>query len=212
VAAAVRKRRNVIDEQKIKRMPVAGWGRFERPFRGESVCGDATVVRVVSNRHVFLLADGLGHGPDASRSARLVASTVAGLPSVPLRDLFFACELALRGERGVAMSALDLGPAGATFAGVGNVELYGPPSRPRPMSVPGVLGRPGRMFREQTIEVRARDRWVLASDGLRARDMSVALEATAALDPAAAAARLVELAGREDDDASVLVIDFGAPA
>jgi hypothetical protein len=50
-------------------------------------------------------------------------------------------------------------------------------------------------------------RWVLASDGLRRRAAASGVKETRKLEVEAAAARLIELAGR-DDDAAVLVVDW----
>ena len=47
----------------------------ERSARGQSVCGDATLVRQAAGTTTIAMADGLGHGPAAAEAA--VAREVA---------------------------------------------------------------------------------------------------------------------------------------
>ena len=184
-----------------------------RSHEGFTSNGDAVVVAVQGLVQLFALIDALGHGPDAAVSARRAVETLQGNPALTLKELFLSCDRSVVGLRGVVLSALQVRPEGVSFAGVGNVELYGPPDAPRPPCVSGTLGRGLKVFREYAVEVVPGQRWVLVSDGIRARDMVKALAAVAGLDPASAAQELVKLAGRPDDDASALIMDFteGAP-
>src|SRR5205807_2092638 len=103
------------------------------------------------------------------------------------------------------------GPA-VTFAGVGNVELAGPPDVSRPPCMPGVLGSGRLHLRPALLPVAPGLRWGLVSDGIRQRDLRAAWDFAAALSPDAAARYVIERASRSDDDASVLVLDFDAEA
>ncbi len=129
-------------------------------------------------------------------------------PAQPLKALFVACDQALAGLRPIVLSALQIRDGLVYFAGIGNVDVYGPPHVSRPPTVSGTVGTGLRGFREHALEVQAGHRWVLVSDGLRARDMAKSLSAVSDLEPQRAAQQLLELAGRADDDASALIIDF----
>lgn len=179
-----------------------------RPYKGLQSCGDSAVVRENNGVSVFALIDALGHGPDAAKSAKALAAHIEANVDRPMRDIFDRAAKALQGLRGAVMSMIRVDQHTAVFAGVGNVELYGPPGVSRPITSPGVLGGAFKLFKEQTLPIESGQRWVLASDGLKARDLPKGLEQTRSMPPSDAAAKLIELAGRDNDDAGVVVIDF----
>jgi hypothetical protein len=183
-----------------------------RPCAGFASCGDATAVLQRDGRSLFLLLDALGHGPDAERSAQQACSALHARSPSSLAEAFAVVDQALAGMREVVMAGIQLDREGARFAGVGNVELLGPPDAARPASQVGRVGRGLPALRETVLPLAAGARWVLASDGLRPRLLRAAWEATRPLPPAEAALRMIALAGRDDDDASALVLDLeGGP-
>jgi phosphoserine phosphatase RsbX len=184
-----------------------------RSAEGFGSSGDAAAAFRESGSQLFCVVDALGHGPDAQKSADVAMATVRANCGRSLQEIFAACDRALVGLRGAVMSLIQQRDEGASFAGVGNVELFGPKGVSRPACVPGVLGRGFniKQLRESRLPAETGHRWALASDGLRAREVPRALEHAAGLPPVQAAASLIELAGRTDDDASVLVMDFVEP-
>jgi hypothetical protein len=183
-----------------------------RAHEGFSSCGDAVYAQEQDGAHVFALIDALGHGPDAERSARAACAVLAGLGTPELRDAFLACDAGLSGLREVVMAMVRFDARGAHFGGIGNVEIIGPAEVARPASQVGRVGRGLRSLREVALPAAAGQRWVLASDGIRPRALRGALEASAALPPEEAAQQILALAGRTDDDASVLVLDLAEVA
>jgi phosphoserine phosphatase RsbX len=185
---------------------------FVRPYPGLSSSGDAALCLQgpEEGSGIYLVVDALGHGPDAAQSADRVTEVLRAAPPPSLWELFVVCDQALRGLREVVMSAIRFsGPEGtAWFAGIGNVEVIGGATARRPAATPGRVGRGLRSFREWPLHVEAGHRWVLASDGVRSRDLRRAFDAVVGLDAAEAAQQIVNAAGREDDDASALVLDF----
>lgn len=179
-----------------------------RPHPGFESCGDAALCLSQGAAQLFVVVDALGHGPDAAKSAARVSELLKGLGSPALREAFESADRGLAGLREVVMSAIRVENGVAQFAGVGNVELFGPAEVSRPAPQVGRLGRGLRPLREATLPVQAGQRWALASDGLRHREMRRALDETRRLPMGEAADRLLELVGRADDDASVLLIDF----
>jgi hypothetical protein len=82
---------------------------------------------VVVPRHDDVLVatiDALGHGPEAARVASRAADCVREHATNDLRLLLERCHAALRGSRGVALSAayLDAAESSLSWVGVGNVE------------------------------------------------------------------------------------------
>jgi hypothetical protein len=189
-----------------------GWridaGSTVRPLPGDAFSGDAVFTWSDGARGVFAVVDALGHGSIAEASARLAVATLRRHAGKPLGELFVQVHAALEGKRGVVMSAIHVDAETVTFAGVGNVELAAPPDTSRPPCTPGIVGN-GRLYlRPSRLEVTRGARWGLVSDGIRQRDLRAAWEAAAPLAPEQAAKAVLERAARDDDDASVLVMDF----
>lgn len=183
-------------------------GRALRSARGFTACGDAVFAWSVGGAGLFAVVDALGHGSDAAASARIAADVLARSCRRPLAEIFQGCDRALAGHRAVVMSAIQLREGRILFAGIGNVELWGPPAVSRPPTSSGVVGRGLHRVREWELAVEGGQRWVLASDGLQRRAAAKAIEETRALAVEDAAAKILELAGREDDDVGVVVVDW----
>ncbi|OJH35175.1 ATP-binding SpoIIE family protein phosphatase [Cystobacter ferrugineus] len=141
------------------------------PMQGEEVCGDAWSQDLKDGRSVFLVADGLGHGPDAARASRaaVVSFLEQGTPDVT--ELLKGSHGELRSTRGaaVALASLRPGDARLDFAGVGNIAasvLSPQGSMQRMVSMNGTLGH--QMHRVQSFSYT----WspdsvlVMCSDGL----------------------------------------------
>lgn len=183
-------------------------GRALRSARGFSTCGDAVFAWTVEGAALFAVVDALGHGAPAAVSARIVAEVLARSCRRPLTEIFQGCDRALAGNRAVVMSAIQLREGRVLFAGIGNVEIWGPPDVSRPPTSAGVVGRGLRRVREWELAVEDGQRWVLASDGLQRRAAAKAIQETRALPADDAAVKILELAGREDDDVGVVVVDW----
>ena len=178
------------------------------PFEGLTSCGDAAVVAQAEGVQLFAGIDGLGHGPDAEKSALAVAQVVRDAAAAPLSEVFARAHGALAGLRGAVMSAIRLHDGVATFAGVGNVEVFGPEGCARPVSMPGTLGSGRYRFREFPLSVSAGQRWVLASDGVHPKAMTAALKLFAQRPVAQAVVELVGLVGRSNDDVCAVLIEL----
>jgi negative regulator of sigma-B (phosphoserine phosphatase) len=184
-------------------------GGAQRSARGFSACGDATFIWSREPAGLFAVVDALGHGPEAAVSARIATGVLARSAGRPLPEIFLECDRALSGRRAVVLSAIQVREDDVLFAGIGNVEVYGPPGVPRPPTTAGMVGRGGmRTVREWRLAVEDGHRWVLVSDGISRRAAAGALRDAQPLPAEEAAARILQLAGREDDDAAVVVVDW----
>jgi anti-sigma regulatory factor (Ser/Thr protein kinase) len=94
------------------------------PKPGETVCGDAWGMEVTAEGATFLLADGLGHGPDAARAASLAAEVLHGRASEKAIRILDLVHGKLRPTRGAAVAVMRDEPATGeiAFAGVGNIS------------------------------------------------------------------------------------------
>jgi anti-sigma regulatory factor (Ser/Thr protein kinase) len=93
------------------------------PYPGQTECGDSwahfsegPITRVV-------VADGLGHGPEAAVASRAATDVFRRNRQLPLTELLARCHEALAATRGAAMAVaeIDRGTGVLRYAGVGNI-------------------------------------------------------------------------------------------
>ncbi|MFJ8630767.1 SpoIIE family protein phosphatase [Streptomyces sp. NPDC093568] len=196
-------------------LPVRAGG-VNIPLAGGEFSGDAWACVRASERVTVLLADGLGHGPQAARASTAAVEALRQAPHLPPPELLRRLHGALRDTRGaaVAVAQLDLGARKLSFAGVGNVgvRLRRGDSWQGLVSHPGIIGShfPAHLPRHQ-------EAWtddcllVLHSDGLPSRwSPGPAVDAHSSLDPAVTAASIVRDASSSArpvrDDTAVVVL------
>jgi len=177
---------------------------------GERVSGDGWSVSIDGGTAEVMVADGLGHGPDAAAAAD-AALHAFDQPRPPGAGRFIEhAHKALRGTRGaaVAMARLDAEAGRIRFAGAGNVIgriLSGVTDRTL-LTQNGTAGVQLRTHvQEQEIEWPAHALLLLFSDGVQSRwqlDEPSLLQR----DPALVAAFVIWKFCRGRDDATVVVI------
>jgi anti-sigma regulatory factor (Ser/Thr protein kinase) len=179
------------------------------PKRGESECGDVWALQHLGGGGWrALVADGLGHGPDAHEAARKVAEGVTASPTGAAQAMVNA-HLAARPTRGAAAAVVELEAAREVrFSGVGNVAavLLGDGSTHSMVSINGTLGQGVVRPREFTYSVPAGGLMVLASDGLASRWSLDAYPGLQARHPALVAGVLYRDHSRQRDDVTVVAV------
>lgn len=138
---------------------------------GEETCGDQWGVETCGEAETVVLADGLGHGPDAARAANTAVETLEREPDLAPGELIEAMHLALRATRGAAVAAarLDRGRGIVTYAGLGNIsgKISAPGERERHMvSINGTAGLECRKIQEFTYPWPQGALVILHSDGI----------------------------------------------
>jgi anti-sigma regulatory factor (Ser/Thr protein kinase) len=141
------------------------------PRSGESECGDAWALARVGDQHVLIVADGLGHGPDAAKASRQAITTFHSRLTLPPADLLGEIHLALRSTRGaaVAVAALDPAKREIRYAGVGNIAgaiVTGDETRSM-VSHNGTVGHEMRKAQEFTYAWPQGALVIMHSDGLQ---------------------------------------------
>lgn len=93
------------------------------PLAGEELPGDAWAMVDAGPIRRVVVADGVGHGPDAAAAAAEALRVVRANPATALEQLFPILHARLSGTRGAAIAVADLDPAGERlrYAGVGNI-------------------------------------------------------------------------------------------
>jgi serine phosphatase RsbU (regulator of sigma subunit) len=158
----------------------------------------------------ILVADGLGHGYDASLASREAVRMLHAHPDLAPAQLVERCHQALRSSRGAALSVARIDRERGTllFCGAGNVsgQIYsGGTSRQHLVSVNGTVGHQIPRLREFAYPWPEDGILILHSDGLSTATSLEAQPSLAARDAGLIAGVLYREFSRGMDDATVVV-------
>ncbi|MDQ0964046.1 anti-sigma regulatory factor (Ser/Thr protein kinase) [Streptomyces sp. B4I13] len=190
-------------------------GGVNIPFRGGDCSGDAWTCVRDGDLLTLMMADGLGHGPEAARASAAAVAEVRRSAHLPPAELLRRLDGALRGTRGAAIGVarLDLRAGRLRFAGIGNIgaRLREGDSWRHLVSRPGIVGVHRPTTLPETEADWAADRLlVLHSDGLPSHWTPPADHRLLSADPALTAAVTVRDAGSSArpvrDDTAVAVL------
>jgi anti-sigma regulatory factor (Ser/Thr protein kinase) len=201
--------------------PAADVGPFEVggvsvPLRGETLCGDAFVVRQRDNVCRVLVADGLGHGPAAADCATAAVGAFAESQAATPVEMMQDIHGALRATRGaaVAIGYADIVRRELRYAGVGNISGFVRRNGEQRhlLSHPGIVGHDVRTVREITYEMGANILVLLYSDGISTHWSLDPYEGLLSRDPSLIAGVVYRDHSRHRDDATVVVLRERAAA
>jgi negative regulator of sigma-B (phosphoserine phosphatase) len=176
--------------------------------------GDHHVVVPFPDGVLVAVMDGLGHGAEAARAARMAGDLIEAHAREPVIAVVERCHAGLRGTRGVVMSlaAFNARASSITWTGVGNVDVVllradrtlAPP-REALISRGGIVGYQLPPLRERTVPVSRHDTLIMATDGIRSGFITgVDLKRG----PRAIADSILIDYGRHSDDALVVVARY----
>ncbi|TVQ92209.1 MAG: hypothetical protein EA397_07570 [Deltaproteobacteria bacterium] len=183
---------------------------FGRPHPEESLSGDDAAIVRTETHLTLILADGLGHGPEARKAATIACRCCTQHADLRPDQALRECDLSLRGSRGSAVAVVSVNlqtdAVSASIAGNVRVGLYGPDGGQRVPYTPSVLGRGrGRPPQLSTFPRRGRT-LVLFTDGLPDRT-DPSLDRAGLLGwPLGLAWRLLDRHHNGRDDATVLAM------
>jgi len=177
---------------------------------GEQACGDGWAFAYEGDRAALLVADGLGHGPDAAEASRAALANFAEEPLRAPREQLQAAHGRLRGTRGAAVMLLQADAASDTIrsAGAGNVvaRLVSGISDRTLLCQHGTVGVTIRTPEEAATPWPPYALLVVCSDGIEGRWKAEPLMPLLGRDPTLAAALLMRDHCRGRDDATVAVL------
>jgi len=177
---------------------------------GEQVCGDGWAFASDGLRAALLLADGLGHGPDAEVAAQEAVRIFRKNPFAPLSELMLQAHATLRATRGAALAAahLDAGAGTIRSAGAGNVMLRvaSGVADKAILTQNGTVGVQVRKTEETTADWPRHAILAVYSDGIQSRWPASAIAPLLGADPTLAAAVIARDYCRGRDDATIMVI------
>jgi len=180
------------------------------PLSGEQACGDAWAMKVDGDSTFFMLADGLGHGPDAAEAANQAVAIFAEQTPRHPAELLHLIHAGLRGTRGAAVVAVEVAPGKGVirYAGVGNITgqiLDGGSSR-HLISHNGTAGVEARTIKEFSYPWTDNGLLVLHSDGVATCWLLDDYPGLAQKHPALIAGVLFRDYQRLHDDSTVVVV------
>src|SRR6266496_1820367 len=88
--------------------PLIDWGVASRALPGEAVCGDLHLIKPIPDGVLLAVADGLGHGDEATVAAKTALAILEEHREEPLEALVTRCHDALRKTRGAVMTVATL--------------------------------------------------------------------------------------------------------
>jgi anti-sigma regulatory factor (Ser/Thr protein kinase) len=185
------------------------------PLASEQVCGDSWHASARGGIVTVVVADGLGHGPQAhfASQAAIAALTQRDCPR-PEQSIALAHE-ALKSTRGAALAAMqiDLDKGTLSFAGVGNISasINTPGSRRQMMSHNGIVGSNIRKIQEFCFPWTEDSILIAHSDGLGTHWDLQHYPDLQYRHPALIAAILYRDHARARDDATVVVLKTPLP-
>jgi len=186
----------------------ATWGGVSIAMAGQDVCGDAWSVSSVGGVQTLLLADGLGHGPEAAEASVEAVRLFHRYNGHTVTNLIEYVHSGLRATRGAAVSIARFDAPGKKiiFSGIGNVAgmIVAANETKRMVSMAGTAGFNARKIQSFDYPFE-RGLVILYSDGLATSWATERYTNLANLHPSLIAAILYRDFNRHRDDATVLV-------
>jgi len=193
-------------------VPEAKAAIVNRPRGSNPYCGDQGDYWQRGNITTLCMADGLGHGLEAEKAAKMALNFVSGHLLMPLITLFQDCDKALASTRGaaIAIGVVDEEKGTLTFAAINNIHalIFGE-STTRLSAHNGIVGGGFNTLVPETVPVCPGDIVLFHTDGLKEGvDLGVYGDELRA-DPQQLAERILQDHALETDDAGVLIFKCG---
>ena len=180
------------------------------PIAGETACGDNVAWEISQDRCAIVMADGLGHGPQAAEAADEAVRIFRAHSSEAPAALMVRLHDALKKTRGAAAAVAEIRPLAGTltYSGVGNISgsILSSTLGRSLVSHNGTLGHVMARVQEFKVEWPRDGILIMHSDGLQSRWDLDGYPGLLVRQPALIAGVLLRDFRRERDDASVLVV------
>ncbi len=189
--------------------PMPTWGAIEIPLKGEQSCGDAICIRRHRDGWTIVVADGLGHGPQAAEASVEALRLFRRFEHEAAGALIERIHAGLGHTRGaaVAVAKLDVNRATIAYAGIGNIAatIVTRHDRHHLVSLAGTAGHNARKIATFDYPFPADSLLVMHSDGISASWSLDAMPGLFGVHPTLIAGALFRDHARIRDDASVIV-------
>lgn len=180
---------------------------------GEVTSGDGHYIKRTENRIKIMLADGLGHGPEANFAINEAARAFKQCPANSPVEMIRYLHTSVRKTRGLVATivVIDLETKQLRIAGVGNIatKLVGTVLSKTHLAYNGIIGHniPNTM-NDQVLALSEYSQLVMCSDGMRSRWDINKYPGISRADISIQAAAIYKDFARRTDDMSVLIAKF----
>jgi anti-sigma regulatory factor (Ser/Thr protein kinase) len=185
------------------------WGAVSAPIAGESANGDGWYVHHTAERSVYLMADGLGHGPLAAEAAEEAIRMFQLSAERPLEQIMQAIHGSLAKTRGAAVSLAEVraGHRVVNYVGIGNISasIWSRGKTRSMVSMNGTVGHTIARIQSFSYPWESASMLLMHSDGIGTRWALDQYPGLAQKHPALIAAVLYRDFSRRRDDATVIV-------
>jgi anti-sigma regulatory factor (Ser/Thr protein kinase) len=178
---------------------------------GELVSGDGSYGFMASDgAYRLLVADGLGHGPEAQRAVLEAVAAFREFESDSPVEILRHIHGAIRKTRGIVAAAVVIAPGRKIwkFCGIGNIatRFTGLHQTRSYLSFNGIVGHniPGSLY-DQEVSQQDFQQVTLCSDGIRSRWQQMRLVEIARQDLIVQAAAIYKDFARRTDDMSIII-------
>lgn len=179
------------------------------PKLGEEVSGDASACHIEPTRGLFLVADGLGHGPAAASAASAAIRVFHDHHHHSPQRIVEAAHAALRSTRGAALAIAEINFEQQTvcFAGIGNISasISSATEHHNLVSYNGTVGHEVRKIKEFTYPWYLNGLLTMHSDGISTQWKLDRYPGLSEKHPSLIAGVLYRDFHRERDDVTMLV-------
>jgi anti-sigma regulatory factor (Ser/Thr protein kinase) len=177
---------------------------------GEQLSGDGFVYKKTDQYLKLMLADGLGHGPEANKAINEAAAAFRVFPDFSPTETLRFIHNSIKKTRGAVINIVGFENASRkwTSTGIGNIflRMAGPSNFKNQMSYNGIVGHniPNTMT-EQTYPAEQYNQVILCSDGIKTRIDTSKYPLIHKYDLTVLAAAIYKDHARRNDDMSVVV-------
>jgi len=178
---------------------------------GEETSGDGFVTKRNQKHIKLMLADGLGHGPEANKAINEAAIAFRVFPEYSPTETLRFVHSAIKKTRGAVITIVGYEYAEKTWnaAGIGNIacRFNGPVVFKNHMSYNGIVGHniPNTM-NDQLYPLAEYNQLMLCSDGIKARTDLLKYPQISKYDQTILAAAIYKDHARRNDDMSVVLL------
>lgn len=180
---------------------------------GEQVSGDGYCLKTTRGITKLLIADGLGHGPDANLAINEAAKIFRRCPEDSPAEILRDINREVRKTRGLVatIASFDLKNKNIRIAGIGNISsrFTSPALSKNCLAYNGIVGHniPNTM-NDQVIDPKVYNQLVMCSDGIRSRWDTNRVPGIQRSDLSIQAAAIYKDYARKTDDMSVIIAKF----
>jgi anti-sigma regulatory factor (Ser/Thr protein kinase) len=179
------------------------------PIRGEQQPGDGWSVVATPAWTRLLVADGIGHGPEAAKASEAAVTSLRSGSHLSVGALVESMHGTLRPTRGAVVAVAEIRPSAdlLVYAGIGNIAgaIWTPAGSQSLVSMNGTIGHAAARAREFSYRWPADAVLILHSDGLGTRWNLGEYAGIGSRHPSVVAALLYRDFKRGRDDVTVLV-------